>query len=151
MKPPASGLSRVLLTISLLILQPVARAQNLAGDEALSRVLIDGEGWQLVADGFGFTDAASADAKGNFYFFDLGKGTGIKRIGADGQVTTFIDNAPKCSGLIAKPQNKGTVSVAFAGPNLEYLYVCSSDRIYRRKTQAKGVLFFQAPVVTQQK
>ena len=42
-------------------------------------------------------------------------------------------------GLIAKPQDKATVSLAFAGPNLEYLYVCSSDKIYRRKTKAKGV------------
>ena len=32
------------------------------------------------------------------------------------------------------------VSVAFAGPNLEYLYACSSDKIYRRKTKAKGAL-----------
>ena len=46
------------------------------------------------------------------------------------------------SGVIARPQNKGTVSVAFAGPGLEYLYACSSDKIYRRKLKAKGVLFF---------
>src|SRR5438046_5988087 len=99
MKPPASGLSRFLLTISLLPLQPMARAQNLAGDEALSKVLIEGEGWQLVADGLGVTDAACADAEGNFYFFDLGKGTGIQRIGSDGKIATFIANTPKCSGL----------------------------------------------------
>ena len=286
------------------------QAQNLAGDEALSKVLIDGEGWQWVAEGFGFTDAACADAEGNFYFFDLGKGTGIQRISSDGKVATFIANTPKCSGLkfapdgrlyactqgtnkqvvalevpsgkvtvladdvqpndlivsrkdlvyftetgkgqvtivdskgnvrvvatginkpngitlspdqgtltvseyggtnvwvfrvekdgsltaserymtlrapvgksdsggdgmttdaqgryyvtshlgvqmfdstgregglIARPQNKATVSVAFAGPNLEYLYACSSDRIYRGKTKAKGVLFFHAPLLS---
>ena len=289
-----------------------ALAQNLAGDEALSKVLVDDEGWQLVAEGFGFTDAACADADGNFYFYDLGQGTGIRKIGADGRVTTFIDNTPKCSGLkfgpdgrlyactqgpkkqvvaidvpsgaitvladdvqpndlvvshkgfvyftetgkgqvtildskgnsrvgatginkpngitlspdqgtlavseyggtnvwvyrierdggltagelylilrapvgkpdsggdrmttdaqgryyvtshvgiqmfdwtgrlggvIARPQSKGTVSVAFAGANLDYLYACSSDKIYRRKTQAKGVLFFQPPALTAQ-
>ena len=289
-----------------------ALAQNLAGDEALSKVLIEGEDWQLAADGFGFTDAACADGEGNFYFFDLGKGTGIQRIGSDGKVATFIENTPKCSGLkfgpdgrlyactqgpkkqvvalevpsgkmtvladevqpndlivshkglvyftetgkgqvtivdakgnvrigagginkpngialspdqgtlavseyggtnvwvfrveqdgslaaggrymtlraptgkpdsggdgmttdgqgryyvtshvgiqmfdstgrlggvIARPQNKGTVSVAFAGPNLEYLYVCSSDKIYRRKTKAKGALFFQPPALSVQ-
>ena len=72
-----------------------ALAQNLAGDEALSKVLIEGEGWQLVAEGFGFTDAACADSEGNFYFFDLGKGTGIRWIGSDGKVATFIANSPK--------------------------------------------------------
>jgi gluconolactonase len=282
-------------------------AQNLAGDEALSKVLIDGEDWQLVAEGFGFTDGACADAGGNFYFMDLGKGTAIQKITPAGKVSDFIPGAPKCSGLkfgpdgrlyactqgpkkqlvaievpsgkvtvladnvqpndlvvshkgfayftetgkgqvtivdakgnvrvgatginapngitlspdqgtlavseyrgtnvwvyrvnadgsldagsrymelrtpvgkadsggdgsttdamgryyvtshvgiqmfdstgrlsgvIAKPANKGCVSVAFAGPGHEYLYACAADKIFRRKTQAKGVLFFQAP------
>src|SRR5438046_10069276 len=106
MKPPASGLSRFLLTISLLPLQPMARAQNLAGDEALSKVLIEGEDWRLVADGFGFTDAACADAEGNFYFYDLGKGTSINRIGADGKVAPFIETAPKCSGWKFGPDGR---------------------------------------------
>lgn len=311
MKPYAcfssAVLSRIVAAISLLVFLDSARAQNLAGDEALSKVLIDGQDWQVIAEGLGFTDAACADAEGNFYFFDLNKGTGIRRIDSSGKLTTFIDNTPKCSGLkfgpdgrfyactqgpkkqvvaievpsgtitvladdvqpndlvvshkgfvyftetgknqvtivdgkgnvrvgasginkpngitlspdqgtlavseygstnvwvyrverdgslsagerymtlrtpagrpdsggdgmttdaqgryyvtshlgiqmfdatgrlggvIARPQNKGTVSVAFAGPNLDYLYACSSDKIYRRKTQAKGVLFFQPP------
>lgn len=298
----------------LLILSPFPLpAQNLAGDEALSKVLIDGEGWQLVAEGFGFTDGACADAEGNFYFMDLGKGTAIQRISQDGKVTDFIKNAPKCSGLkfgpdgrlyactqgpkkqlvaievpsgnitvladnvqpndlvvshngyayftetgkgqvtivdakgnvrvgatginapngitlspdqgtlavseyrgtnvwvyrvnadgsldagarymdlrtpvgkadsggdgsttdamgryyvtshlgiqmfdstgrmggiIAKPTAKGCVSVAFAGPGHEYLYACASDKIFRRKTSAKGVLFFKEPVTAQPK
>ena len=291
------------LTLALFAFVCTAPAQNLAGDEALSKVLIDGEDWQLLAEGLGFTDAACADADGNFYFFDLGKGTGIQKISADGKVSTFIDGTPKCSGLkfgpdgrlyactqgpkkqvvaievpsgkvtvladnvqpndlvvsrqgyayftetgkgqvtivdakgelrvgatginapngislspdqgtlivseykgtnvwayrvnadgsldagarymelrtpvgkpdsggdgsttdaaghyyvtshlgiqmfdatgrmggiIAKPTNKGCVSVAFAGPNLEYLYACASDKVFRRKLKVKGVLF----------
>ena len=62
---------------------------------------------------------------------------------------TLIEKQPRLGGVIERPQNKGTVSVAFAGPNLEYLYVCSSDKIYRRKTKAKGVLFFQAPATSE--
>ena len=243
-------------------------------------VLIDGEGWQLVGEGYGFTDAACADAEGNFYFSDLTKSV-VHRGSPDGKVTPFLENGPKISGLkfgpdgrlyactqgpkkqvvafalpskemtvladnvqpndlvvshkgfvyftetgkgqvtivdakgnvrvgatgikapngitlspdegalvvseysgtnawafrveadgnlahgdphveaigiqmfdptgrmggvIAKPQNRGAVSVAFAGPNLEYLYVACSDKVYRRKTQAKGVLFFQPPI-----
>ncbi|MBI3850645.1 MAG: SMP-30/gluconolactonase/LRE family protein [Verrucomicrobia bacterium] len=270
----------------------------------LSTVLIDGEGWQLVGEGYGFTDAACSDAEGNFYFSDLPKSV-VHRVSADGKVTPFLENGPKISGLkfgpdgrlyactqgpkkqvvafrlpskemtvladnvqpndlvvshkgfvyftetgkgqvtivdakgnvrvgatgikapngitlsadqgtlvvseysgtnawafrvesdgslthgeryvtlrtpngkadsggdgsttdsagryyitshvgiqmfdptgrmggvIAKPQNKGAVSVAFAGQNLEYLYVACSDKVYRRKTQARGALFFQ--------
>ncbi|MDA1276972.1 MAG: SMP-30/gluconolactonase/LRE family protein [Verrucomicrobia bacterium] len=278
-----------------------------AQDTPLSDVLIDGENWELVAEGYQFTDAACADAYGSFYFADVAKGTSINRISPDGEVSVHIDGTPRISGLkfgpdgrlfactqnpkkqivafdkagkmtvlvevaqpndlvvrydgriyftetgkqqvtlidrdgsvravdagikapngislsadqetlavsdyggtnvwtfriesngslsgkepymmlrppnsnqavakgdgmttdqagryyvtsdlgiqmfdptgrmggiISKPQNKGTVSVAFAGRNLDYLYAASSDKIYRRKTKAKGVLFFQRP------
>lgn len=304
---PAIHLTLTILSILLILSPAPLRAQNLAGDEALSKVLIDGEDWQLVAEGFGFTDGACADAEGNFYFMDLGKGTAIQKISPDGKVTDFITGAPKCSGLkfgpdgrlyactqgpkkqlvaieapsgnltvladnvqpndlvvshkgyayftetgkgqvtivdakgnvrvgatginapngitlspdqgtlavseyrgtsvwvyrvngdgsldagarymdlrtpvgkadsggdgsttdalgryyvtshlgiqmfdstgrlggiIAKPTTKGCVSVAFAGPGHEYLYACAADKVFRRKTRAKGVLFFQSP------
>ena len=281
-----------------------AAAQNLAGDEALSKVLIDGEPWQLVAGGYQFTDAACGDAEGNFYFADVAKGTTVNRVSPDGTVSVFLQDTPRISGLkfgpdgrlyactqaprkqivafelhsgsrtvladdvqpndlivsrdgfvyftdtgkgqvmvvdpkaglrvgaaginkpngitlspdqgtlavseyggtnvwvfrveadggltsgarymelrtpagrpesggdgmtvdsagryyvtshagiqmfdstgrlggvIARPQNKATVSVAFAGANLEYLYACSSDKVYRRKLNAKGVWLF---------
>jgi enterochelin esterase family protein len=57
----------------------------------------------------------------------------------------MFDATGRLGGVIAKPTNKGCVSVAFAGPNHSYLYACASDRIYRRKLQAKGVLFFKPP------
>jgi gluconolactonase len=278
-------------------------AQNLAGDMALSLVLVDGEDWQKVAEGYQFTDAACGDAEGNFYFADVAKGTSINRVTPDGKAGVFLENMPRISGLkfgpdgrlyacvqapeksiiaievpsgkihtiaknvqpndlavsrknlvyftdtgkgqvvivntngdvrtgasginkpngitlspdggtlavseyggtnvwvfrvdangslsagerymdlrtplkgdsqgdgmtvdsmgryyvtsavgiqmfdatgrlsgvIARPQNKGTVSAAFAGPNREYLYVCSADKVYRRKTKAKGVWLF---------
>ena len=281
-------------------------AQNFPGDEALSKVLIAGEDWQLVGEGYGFTDGACGDAEGNFYFSDLRKNV-LHRVSPDGKVSVFLENGPSISGLkfgpdgrlyaatqapkkqiiaiapdtkeisviaeavqpndlvvshkgfvfftdtgkgrvmvidpekkmrvaaegisapngitlssdqgtlavseykgtnvwvfrvepdgslahgsrymelrapvgradsggdgsttdaqgryyvtshvgiqmfdstgrlggvIAKPNAKGCVSVAFAGPNLEYLYACASDKVFRRKTQAKGALFFKSP------
>ncbi len=299
-----------MLRISILIFVfAFARQRSVAQDMPLSQILIDGQDWQVAAEGYQFTDATCADAAGNFYFTDVAKGTTVNKIGADGKVTAFIENAPKISGLkfgpdgrlyactqgpkkqivtfdaagklsvladavqpndlvvshqggvyftetgkhqvtyidpkgnlravdvgiqapngitlspdqgtlavsdyggtnvwafrieadgrlsakapymtlrapvdkpevaagdgmttdasgryyvtsaaglqvfdptgrlsgvIAKPQNKGMVSVAFAGPNLQELYVACSDKIYRRKTKAKGVLFFQPPVL----
>jgi enterochelin esterase family protein len=55
----------------------------------------------------------------------------------------MFDSTGRMGGVIARPQNKGTVSAAFGGPNLEYLYVCSTDKVYRRKTKAKGVWLFE--------
>ncbi len=294
------------LAIATLILAHGPRTAT-AQDMALSQILIEGEDWKLVGEGYGFTDAACADADGKFYFADLPKGV-VHRVSPDGKVTPFLENGPKISGLkfgpdgrlyactqgpkkqivafalpskemtvlvddaqpndlvvshkgfayitvtgkgqvtivdakggtrvgatginapngislspdqgtlavseykgtnvwtyriesdgslahgarymelrtppgkpdsggdgsttdtagrfyvtshvgiqvfdptgrlsgvIAKPQaNKGCVSVAFAGPNLEYLYACSADKVYRRKTAAKGALFHLPP------
>tara|TARA_R110002049_G_scaffold50370_3_gene143073 strand:+ start:112583 stop:113515 length:933 start_codon:yes stop_codon:yes gene_type:complete len=71
---------------------------------------------------------------------------------ADGRyyVTTAVgiqvfDPTGRMSGVIAAPTDKPIVSVAFAGPGLSYLYVASGEEIYRRKTNVKGVLFFQQP------
>ena len=71
-----------------------------------AQVLIDGEDWKLVAESFGFTDGACADADGNFYFMDLGKGTAIQKITPDGKVSDFIPGAPKCSGLKFGPDGR---------------------------------------------
>jgi enterochelin esterase family protein len=58
----------------------------------------------------------------------------------------MFDPTGRLSGVVAKPQEKGCVSVAFSGPGLEYLYACNTDKVYRRKTKAKGVLFFRQPI-----
>ena len=50
----------------------------------------------------------------------------------------MFDPTGRLGGVIALPQKKGTVSVAFAGPGRQYLYACSSDKIFRRKLNTKG-------------
>src|SRR3954463_2920940 len=73
-------------------------AQNLAGDEALSKVLVDSEGWQEIASGFGMTDGACTDAEGNFYFSDLPEAV-IHKVTLDGKISAFMEGGPKISGL----------------------------------------------------
>ena len=104
----AAARSLFVLFVSLVfaLFQTSLTAQNLAGDMALSKVLIEGEDWQMVAEGFGFTDAACTDAEGNFYFMDLGKGTAIQKISTAGQVSAFLEGVPKCSGLKFGPDGR---------------------------------------------
>ncbi len=74
---------------------------NLGGDEALSKVLPDGGqsgDWELVGEGYGFTDAACADGQGNFYFSDLPKAT-LYRVGSDGKPVVWLEGGPKVSGM----------------------------------------------------
>ncbi|HEU0010070.1 MAG TPA: SMP-30/gluconolactonase/LRE family protein [Verrucomicrobiae bacterium] len=96
----------LLTLLSLLaVLASVAPAQNPTGDEALPKVLVPGEDWQLVGEGFGFTDGACADAEGNFYFSDLPKGV-LHRVTPEGRVSAFLENGPQISGLKFGPDGK---------------------------------------------
>lgn len=93
MKP--ASLFRFLLGVSFLSLGLSLWAQ----DMPLSQVIIEGEDWEVVAEGFAFTDGLSTDAEGNLYFSDVKGGTAVFRIDAEGEVSEFISDAPGISGL----------------------------------------------------
>ena len=97
---------RIAVLLAFLALGTSARSQNLAGDMALSLVLIEGENWELVAEGYQFTDAPYADAQGNFYFADVARGSNIFKVGSDGKVVPFLGNAPKVSALKFGPDGR---------------------------------------------
>ncbi len=75
---------------------------NLGGDEALSKVLANGGkpgDWELVGEGYAFTDAACGDSEGNFYFSDLPKAL-LYRVGAnETKPVVWLEGGPKISGL----------------------------------------------------
>jgi sugar lactone lactonase YvrE len=93
-------------------------------------------------------------------YFHLHISDGKTDSGADGMavdsqgrlyVTThmglqFCDQAGRVNGIISKPQNKWLSNVVFGGPNLDILFVTCADKVYQRKTKAKGVLSFHAPI-----
>jgi sugar lactone lactonase YvrE len=56
------------------------------------------------------------------------------------------DQAGRVNAIISKPQRAWLSNVVFGGPALDELYVTCADKVYRRKTKAKGVLSFQAPI-----
>ena len=74
-------------------------------------------------------DGMTVDAMGRYY---VTSAVGIQ----------VFDAVGRFAGVVPRPQEKGTVSCAFAGPKLEYLYVCSSDKIFRRKLQTSGAVLF---------
>ncbi len=79
---------------------------DLGGDMTLLRLLIEGEGWQLVADGLGFADAPCADDKGNFYFCDMRSTPPVVwKVAASGAKTKLIEGIP-CSGLKFGPDGR---------------------------------------------
>src|SRR5678816_640632 len=108
-----------ILAVALSAVSPIA-AQNLAGDEVLSKILIEGEGWHEVAGGFGMTDGACSDAEGNVYFSDLPKAT-LHKVGLDGKVSVFLEGGPKVSGLKFGPD--GRLYAATQGPKKQIIAI----------------------------
>lgn len=92
MRSPFRTLSIVLLGLSL---SATAQAQ----DMPLSDVLIDGKGWELVGEGYKFTEGPAADAAGNVYFTDIPNNR-IHKINLEGKVSVFAEDTQGANGLM---------------------------------------------------
>jgi gluconolactonase len=57
----------------------------------------------------------------------------------------ICDQAGRVNSIIPKPQPGTFSNIVFGGPNLGELYVTCGDKVYKRKTKARGVLSCQAP------
>lgn len=62
-------------------------------------VLIPGEEWELVSDGYGFTEGPAVNEQGEVFFTDL-RASKIYRIGVDGDVTLFTEDTGGANGLM---------------------------------------------------
>lgn len=56
------------------------------------------------------------------------------------------DQAGRVEGIISKPQARGPSSLAFGGSHFDTLFAACGDKVFKRKTQARGVLSFQTPI-----
>ncbi len=96
-------LRRSLRMVLLLLLGPaIVHAQ----DMPLTQVLIEGEDWQLVGQGYEFTEGPAADAHGNVYFTDV-RANRIYRIDAETQqVSLFAEETAGTNGLVFGPDGR---------------------------------------------
>jgi gluconolactonase len=56
------------------------------------------------------------------------------------------DQAGRVNGILARPQPGLESRVAFAGAGRDVLYLVAGDTLYKRKTRARGVVSFEAPM-----
>ncbi len=75
------------------------------GSQQLREILIPGEHWQLVADGYKFTEGPAANAKGEVFFNDI-PNSKTYRIGLDGKVSQFLDDSKRANGQAFGPGGK---------------------------------------------
>ena len=71
-------------------------------NQMLNDILVPGQGWQLVSDGYRFTEGPAANAKGEVFFTDLVAGKAYK-IGVDGKTSLFVDDSKKSNGQAFGP------------------------------------------------
>ncbi len=67
--------------------------------------LMEGEGWQLVSEGHGFTEGPAVNAAGELFFSDLAESK-IWKVDAAGQATVFQENTGKTNGLAFGPDGR---------------------------------------------
>jgi gluconolactonase len=89
-----------LFSLCLLSGSSVACAQDTLAD-----ILIDGEKWELVAEGFKFTEGPAADASGRLYFSDV-PNSKIYRLSDKGEPEIFVANSRGSNGLAFGPDGR---------------------------------------------
>jgi enterochelin esterase-like enzyme len=75
------------------------------GSPQLQEVLIPGEDWKLVADGYKFTEGPAVNAKGEVFFNDIPNSKTYK-IGLDGKVSLFIGDSRQGNGQAFGPDGR---------------------------------------------
>ena len=71
-------------------------------DMPITQVLIPEEGWELIAEGYKFTEGPAVDKQGNVYFTDVPESK-IYKIDGRGKVSVFVENSARTNGLMFGP------------------------------------------------
>lgn len=128
-----------------------------AQDMPLSQVLIDGEDWELVGEGYQFADGPAVNRDGEVYFSDV-RGNTIYRVGLDGQISVFDDQAGGTSGMmfgaddrlyacrnrekkIVVYESDGSVETLVEGIGCNDIQVTSSGGIYWTDPRSRTVWY----------
>jgi gluconolactonase len=75
------------------------------GSPQLQEILLPGEDWQLVADGYKFTEGPAVNARGEVFFNDIPNSKTYK-IGLDGKVSLFVGDSKKGNGQAFGPDGR---------------------------------------------
>jgi len=75
------------------------------GSQQLQAILIPGEEWKLVADGFKFTEGPASNAKGEVFFNEVPNSKTF-RIGSDGKAKEWLTDTKKGDGQAFGPDGR---------------------------------------------
>jgi gluconolactonase len=75
------------------------------GSPQLQEILIPGEDWELVGEGYRLTEGPVANARGEVFFTDIPAGK-CHRIGLDGKLSEFIADTKRANGQAFGPDGR---------------------------------------------
>jgi len=76
-----------------------------AGSQEFRNVTLPGEGFQLVGEGYKFTEGPTANAKGEVFFTDIPESK-IYKVGLGGEVSPFVSDSKRANGLHFGPDGR---------------------------------------------
>jgi len=97
--------------------QPVAPGKS--KNSTLNEILAPGAAWELVGEGYKFTEGAAANAKGEVFFNDIPNNK-THKIGLDGKVSEFIANSKRANGQRLGPDGRIYAAVMDANQIVAY-------------------------------
>jgi gluconolactonase len=89
------------------------------GSQQLREILIPGEEWTLVADGYRFTEGPAPNAQGEVFFNDIPSSKAYK-IDLEGKVSVFIADTKQANGQSFGPDGRLYAVATGAGQVLAY-------------------------------
>jgi gluconolactonase len=124
--------------------QPVKAGQS--KNATLDALLIPGEGWQLVAEGYGSTEGLAVNQKGELFFNDV-PGSKTYKVTVNGKASLFLANSKQAGGQAFGPDGRlyavtnggekivaydaaGKATVIASGLKANDLVVASNGNIY---------------------
>ena len=76
-----------------------------AGSAQLKEILLAGEDWKLVAEGYKFTEGPAVNARGEVFYNDV-PNSKTYRVGLDGTLSTFLEDSKKGDGQAFGPDGR---------------------------------------------
>lgn len=98
---------------------PKAVVAGKSKNQFLSDILLSGQGWELVGQGYGFTEGTAANAAGEVFFQDIPNSKTYK-VGLDGKLSTLPLDAKKASGTSFSADGKRFVMAGGTKQILSY-------------------------------
>jgi len=75
------------------------------GSDAMQAILIEGEDWKLVGEGYNFTEGPTANKQGELFFSDIPESK-IYKVGLDGKVEVVVADSKRANGLQFGPDGR---------------------------------------------